>query len=90
MLVIRVGVQFFSFFVEPSSIGGDRDLPKEQEDMLNIVEKYSTADVAETEEGVVAIEYVIVAGALVVALAALWSAFGDQLAAKLEEIVTSI
>ena len=58
--------------------------------MLNIVEKYSAADVVETEDGVVAIEYVIVAGALVVALAALWSAFGGQLADKLEEIVTSI
>jgi pilus assembly protein Flp/PilA len=90
MLVIRGGVQFFSFVVEPSSIGGDRDLPKEQENMLNIVEKYSTADVVEAEDGVVAIEYVIVAGALVVALAALWTAFGNTLSAKLQSIVSSI
>jgi len=58
--------------------------------MLNIVEKYSAETPAESEDGVVAIEYVIVAGALVVALLGLWSAFGTQLADKLEGIVTDI
>ncbi len=58
--------------------------------MLNLVEKYSAEAAAETEDGVVAIEYVIVAAALVAALAALWSAFGGQLATKLQAIVTSI
>jgi Flp pilus assembly pilin Flp len=57
--------------------------------MLNLVEKY-TVEAAETEEGVVAIEYVIVAGALVVALGALWTAFGTQLAGKLSTIVSHI
>ena len=42
--------------------------------MLNLVEKYTAEAAAETEDGVVAIEYVIVAAALVVALAALWTA----------------
>jgi Flp pilus assembly pilin Flp len=58
--------------------------------MLNIVEKYSAETAVETEDGVVAIEYVLVAGALAVALAALWSAFGTTLAAKLDEIVNAI
>ena len=58
--------------------------------MLNLVEKYTAEAAAETEDGVVAIEYVIVAAALVVALGALWTNFGAQLATKLSNIVTSI
>ena len=58
--------------------------------MLNIVEKYSAAGTVEAEDGVVAIEYVIVAGALVVALAALWTAFGGALSQKLQDIVDGI
>lgn len=58
--------------------------------MLNLVEKYSAEAVAETEDGVVAIEYVIVAAALVVALGALWTAFGASLSQKLQDIVNSI
>lgn len=58
--------------------------------MLNLVEKYSAEAAAETEDGVVAIEYVIVAGALVIALAALWTAFGTALSTKLQAIITSI
>lgn len=58
--------------------------------MLNIVGKYSADTVVESEEGVVAIEYVIVAAALVVALAGLWTAFGEDLAAALEGIVGEI
>ena len=52
--------------------------------MLNLVEKFTPEAVEATDEdGVVAIEYVVVAAALVVALAALWTAFGTALAAKL-------
>jgi Flp pilus assembly pilin Flp len=58
--------------------------------MLNLVEKYTAEAAAETEDGVVAIEYVIVAAALVVALAALWTAFGTALSTKLQAIVNSI
>jgi Flp pilus assembly pilin Flp len=58
--------------------------------MLNIVEKYSAETAVESEDGVVAIEYVVVAGALVVALAALWTAFGNTLSTKLQSIVDSI
>ena len=58
--------------------------------MLNIVEKYSATEAVEAEDGVVAIEYVIVAGALVVALAALWTAFGNALSTKLQSIVDGI
>lgn len=58
--------------------------------MLNIVEKYSAETPAQSEEGVVAIEYVVVAGAVVIALGALWGAFGTQLAAAMDRIVKSI
>lgn len=58
--------------------------------MLNIVEKYSAETPAETQGGVVAIEYVVVAGAVVIALGALWTAFGTELAAKMDTIVKSI
>lgn len=58
--------------------------------MMNIVEKYTAEAVEETEEGVVAIEYVVVSAAIVAALAALWTAFGNQLSAKLQEIVDAI
>lgn len=58
--------------------------------MWNIVEQYTAEDAVETEDGVVAIEYVITAGALVVALAALWTAFGTTLSTKLQAIVNSI
>ena len=58
--------------------------------MLNIVEKYTVDTAVENEEGVVAIEYVIVAAGIVVALAALWTAFGTTLSSKLQAIVNSI
>ncbi len=58
--------------------------------MMNLVEKYSVEATDEAEDGVVAIEYVIVAGALVVALAALWTAFGNALSTKLQSIVDGI
>jgi Flp pilus assembly pilin Flp len=58
--------------------------------MKNIVESYSAETAIENDEGVVAIEYVVVSAAIVVALAALWTAFGTALTAKLDEIVTSI
>ena len=57
--------------------------------MLNIVEKYS-AETVETDDGVVAIEYVVVSAAIVAALAALWTAFGAALSTKLQAIVNSI
>jgi Na+/melibiose symporter-like transporter len=58
--------------------------------MLNLVEKYTAEAAAQTEDGVVAIEYVIVAAALVGALAALWTAFGADLSAKLHDIVVGL
>jgi Flp pilus assembly pilin Flp len=59
--------------------------------MLNLVEKFTPAAVEATDEdGVVAIEYVITAAALVVALGLLWTAFGAKLSAKLDDIVDSI
>jgi Flp pilus assembly pilin Flp len=58
--------------------------------MKNLVEKYSAETAVEMEDGVVAIEYVIVAAALVVALGALWGAFGTALSGKLDDIVDNI
>ena len=58
--------------------------------MLNIVEKYAVETVVEDEDGVVAIEYVITAAALVVALAALWTAFGTTLTTKLDSNVAIV
>jgi pilus assembly protein Flp/PilA len=58
--------------------------------MLNLVEKYTAETAVETEEGVVAIEYVIVAGAIVVALATIWTLFGTELSDKLETIVGNV
>ena len=58
--------------------------------MLNLVEKYTAEAAAETEDGVVAIEYVIVAAALVIALTALWGNFGQTLKTKLDTIVAGI
>ena len=58
--------------------------------MLNIVEKYSAESAVETEDGVVAIEYVVVAAAIVIALSGLWSAFGATLANELNDIVDGI
>ncbi len=58
--------------------------------MLNIVEKYSADTAVESEDGVVAIEYVMVAGAVVIALAVIFGAFGTQLTAKLDAIIAKI
>jgi Flp pilus assembly pilin Flp len=59
--------------------------------MLNLVEKFTPEAVEATDEdGVVAIEYVVVAAAIVAALAALWSAFGTTLANELDSIVNGI
>jgi hypothetical protein len=74
----------------PTPIGGDRDHPRSKNIMLNIVEKYTAETDVQADEGVVAIEYVITAAALVVALAALWAAFGTTLTNRLNAIVRSI
>ena len=52
--------------------------------MLNLVEKYTEETVAETEDGVVAIEYVLVAGLVVagiavVATTGLWTDMKNKL-----------
>lgn len=58
--------------------------------MLNFVENYAGEPNVEDEEGVVAIEYVITAAALVVALAGLWVTMGSTLASRLDAIAGSI
>jgi len=58
--------------------------------MLNLVEKFTPAVEATQDDGVVAIEYVITAAALVIALGALWTLFGTQLSARLAEVVGDI
>jgi Flp pilus assembly pilin Flp len=58
--------------------------------MLNIVEKYSADTAVESEDGVVAIEYVVVAAATVAALAFIWTNFGTTLAGRLDGIISGI
>ncbi len=58
--------------------------------MKNLVDQYAIETTDEMDDGVVAIEYVVVAGAIVVALAVLWGAFGTALSNKLDSIVSSI
>ena len=58
--------------------------------MLNLVEKYSADTAAESEDGVVAIEYVVVAAAVVAGLATIFGLFGGALTTKLNEIVSGI
>lgn len=58
--------------------------------MLNIVEKYSADTVVESEDGVVAIEYVVVAVAVVAALLAIFGTFGETLTDRLESLIESI
>jgi Flp pilus assembly pilin Flp len=58
--------------------------------MLNIVEKYTTQETTESDEGVVAIEYVLVAAAVVAALAAIFALFGETLNDRLIEIVDGV
>ena len=58
--------------------------------MLNIVEKYSAGTAVESEDGVVAIEYVLVAAAVVAALAAIFAAFGTTLNDRLMEIIGGV
>jgi hypothetical protein len=59
--------------------------------MLNLVEKYTAEQAPVEDDGVVAIEYVVVAGAIVVGLAVLWGTgtFG-ALTTKLTEIINDI
>ncbi len=57
--------------------------------MLNLVEKYTAEQAATDDDGVVAIEYVVVAAAIIAAFAALWGTFGATLATKLDTIVNN-
>ena len=58
--------------------------------MLNIVEKYSADTAVESEDGVVAIEYVVVAAAVVSGLLLIFGAFGGVLTARLNAIIGGI
>lgn len=58
--------------------------------MMNIVDQYTSDVAVADEDGVVAIEYVVVAAAIVAALAVIWGAFGTALTNKLDSIVSGI
>ena len=59
--------------------------------MLNIVEKYTAEGPTQSDEGVVAIEYVVVAGAVVAALAGLFAlGLGGILTGAIRDIVDTI
>lgn len=57
--------------------------------MLNIVEKYTTEAVDESEEGVVAIEYVLMAALVAVVVVGLGVAFGD-LETRLGDVIDTV
>ncbi len=57
--------------------------------MLNLVEKYSEEAAAETEDGVVAIEYVIMAGLVAIGVALTFgSTLWAEMKAKLDGVFT--
>lgn len=58
--------------------------------MMNIVDKYTADTTPDADEGVVAIEYVLVAAAVVAALATIFGLFGGQLSARLTEIIGGV
>ena len=59
--------------------------------MLNLVEKSTAEETVVEDDGVVAIEYVVVAGAIVVGLAVLWgTGTFTALTDKLTEIINDI
>lgn len=57
--------------------------------MLNIVEKHSADTVVENEEGVVAIEYVLMAALVAVVVVALGAAFGG-LSDRLSDVIDTV
>jgi hypothetical protein len=59
--------------------------------MNNLVEKFTPADEATDAEGVVAIEYVVLAGVVITAVGALaWSGAFSALTTKLTTLIGSI
>jgi hypothetical protein len=58
--------------------------------MLNLVEKFTPEAVEATDDGVVAIEYVVVAAAVVAALVGIFGVFGDELAAEITDIIADL
>ena len=58
--------------------------------MLNIVDKYSAETPAGSDDGVVAIEYVVVAAAVVAGLALIFGNFGGALVTRLNTIIAGI
>ena len=70
--------------------GGERRNKEHNPPMRNLIEKYTSQAVETNDDGVVAIEYVVTAAAIVAALAGLFAlGLGDILTDKLEAIVNS-
>ena len=58
--------------------------------MLNIVEKYTVDTAVESEDGVVAIEYVVVAAAVVAGLLTIFGLFGTALTGELNDLIADL
>jgi Flp pilus assembly pilin Flp len=58
--------------------------------MKNLVDKYVADATPESDEGVVAIEYVVVAAAVVAALVGIFGVFGDELADKITDLIAGL
>jgi len=57
--------------------------------MLNIVDQYSADNTVETEEGVVAIEYVLLAALVAIVVVGLSAAFGG-LSGRLSSVISTV
>ncbi len=58
--------------------------------MKNLVDRYTVEAPESIDDGVVAIEYVVVGAAVVVGLAAIFGPFGETLRGKLGEVIDAI
>jgi Flp pilus assembly pilin Flp len=90
ILGIPLKTTFLNVCIRPTSIGGAREQSRRNQDMLNIVEKYSADTAVESEDGVVAIEYVVVAAAVVAGLLTIFGLFGTVLTDQLNTIIEGI
>src|SRR3954453_20176637 len=76
----------------PHPIGGHTGKTKENPKMMNLVEKFNTEAVEATDEdGIVAIEYVVMAGVVITAVGALvFTGAFSALTTKLTSLINSI
>jgi len=86
MLRIKSVDRVLTVALTPTPIGGS-GIHSRRKQMLNLVEKYTEETAAQNEDGVVAIEYVLVAGVVVLGIAAVaTTSLWNDMKAKLDAI----